>query len=293
VEAPSPALSMLTHPYRSLREVEGARKDVRAVLARPGTALLWDLGRPMSQRDRRIVHERPGGAALILVLPPAERMEPTEPLLQLIRTARPNGILPHHGLPHVDDLAQVMRRPPSDLAAGITDYLSWRGIRIERDTRQLLRRTIELSSELRTISALARGMYLSRRALGRRFENEGLPVPSHWLHFCRLLRVSLRLQNSQDSIVSAGFRFGYSDGFSLSNQMFRLTGHRPSEARKYLGWEWLLEAWLRIEAEHGGLRPAGPDQSEIERPSEAPAAAPIERPGHKPGGKKRPRRAAG
>jgi len=98
-------------------------------------------------------------------------------------------------------------------------------------------------------------MYLSRRALGRRFESEGLPVPSHWLHFCRLLRVAFRLQNSDDSVVAAGFRLGYSDGFSLSNQMHRLTGFRPQEARKYLGWEWLLEAWLRREAEQGGLRP--------------------------------------
>jgi hypothetical protein len=37
--------------------------------------------------------------------------------------------------------------------------------------------------------------------------------------------------------------------------MVRLTGYRPSHVRRYLGWEWLLEAWLRQEADTGGLAP--------------------------------------
>ena len=147
------------------------------------------------------------------------------------------------------------------MASEITEYLTWRGIRVGSDARHLVRRTIELSVELRSITALSRSLYLSRRALGRRFESEGLPVPSHWLHFARLLRVALRLQNSEDTVVTAGFRLGYPDGFSLSNQMYRLTGYRPTEARQYLGWEWLVEAWLRREAETGGLLPEEGTQS--------------------------------
>ena len=80
-------------------------------------------------------------------------------------------------------------------------------------------------------------------------------MPSHWLHFSRLLRVAIRLQNSGESVLSAGYELGYPDGFSLSNQMARLTGYRPTEARMYLGWEWLLEAWLQQEADTGGLAP--------------------------------------
>jgi hypothetical protein len=33
----------------------------------------------------------------------------------------------------------------------------------------------------------------------------------------------------------------------MSNQMKRLIGHRPSEVRELLGWEWLVEAWLKQE----------------------------------------------
>ena len=133
------------------------------------------------------------------------------------------------------------------------DYLMWRGVNVDMETRRLVRRTVELSFELRSVTALARSMYLSRRALGRHFLSRGLPVPSHWLHFSRVLRVALRLQDSSEDLLSAAYEFGYADGFAFSNQMHRLTGIRPSDARRCLGWEWILEAWLRTEAAAGGL----------------------------------------
>ena len=129
----------------------------------------------------------------------------------------------------------------------------WRGLTIDRETIRLIRRVIELSGELRSITALSRSMYLSRRALGRRFMTRGLPVPSHWLQLGRLLRVASRLQNSEASLFSIACDSGYPDGFSVSNQMHRLIGCRPSLARERLGWEWLVEAWLRKEADEGGL----------------------------------------
>jgi AraC-like DNA-binding protein len=168
---------------------------------------------------------------------------------------RPLGILPYHETPSVEDLVWALTRPPQDLPVEVTEYLVWRGIPLDRETARIIRRTVELSADVRSISALARSLYLSRRALGRRFLNRGLPVPSHWLHFARLLRVAIRLQNSAESVVSIGFELGYPDGFSLSNQMMRLIGCRPSEVRAHLGWEWVLEAWLRREADAGGLAP--------------------------------------
>ena len=248
-----PSLHVLRYPYRRLRPWTGDRQSLRKELPRAGSALVWSLGEGIRDGDYQMVRSRPGGVALILVLPPAARMRPHARLLSVIEATRPAGILPYHEGFDVEELSHMLRRPPNDLAAEVTDYLSWRGLRVSQDSRHIIRRTIELSAELRSIQALARSLYLSRRALGRRFESAGLPVPSHWLHFARLLRVTLRLQNSQDSVVAAGFKVGYPDGFSLSNQMHRLTGYRPTEARRYLGWEWFLEAWLRAEVEAGGL----------------------------------------
>jgi AraC-like DNA-binding protein len=247
-------LTLLVHPYQGLRPIQGGLKQVRAEGRRPGSALVWQLADGVHEQHIPVVRDRPGGLPLIVVLPPATKLGTDRDVMRVVEASRPQAILPHHEVA-LDDLVQVLSRPPEDLAAEVTEYVSWRGVSLDRETGRLLRKTIALSAELRSISALSRSLYLSRRALGRRLLSCGLPVPSHWLQLGRLLRVAIRLQNSRESILSIGYEVGYADAFSLSNQMYRLTGFRPSEAREYLGWEWLLEAWLRTEATMGGLSP--------------------------------------
>lgn len=250
-----PTLSLLTHPYRLLTPVTGGKPQLRSEGRLPGSALVWHLHRGAHEQDAAVVNGRPGGLPLIVILPPFPTPLGDPDLIRTIEAARPAAVLPFHPTPDPDDLAAVLRRPPEDLGVEVTDYLAWRGLSLDRETIQLVRRTVALSADLRSITGLCRSMYLSRRALGRRFLCRGLPVPSHWLHFARLLRVTIRLQNSQDSVFSVGYELGYPDAFSLSNQMVRLTGVRPVEARAFLGWEWLLESWLRREADAGALAP--------------------------------------
>ena len=83
----------------------------------------------------------------------------------------------------------------------------------------------------------------------------GLPVPSHWIHFGRVLRAALHLQKNNANLYSIACHLGYPDGFSLSNQMMRLTNLRPSLLRECFGWEWIVEAWLHTEALAGNLSP--------------------------------------
>lgn len=251
---PIAPLTLLVHPYRDLRPVHGGLKQVRAEGRRPGSALVWQLANGIHEQHIPVVRDRPGGLVLIVVLPPAPSLGAEPDIMRVVEASHPQAILPYHEVA-LEDLVQVLSRPPEDLAAEVTEYLIWRGLSLDRETARLLRKTISLSADLRSISALSRSLYLSRRALGRRLLSRGLPVPSHWLQLGRLLRVTIRLQNSQESILSIGYEVGYADAFSLSNQMYRLTGFRPSEAREYLGWEWLLEAWLRTEATQGGLSP--------------------------------------
>ncbi|MDH5760545.1 MAG: AraC family transcriptional regulator [Gemmatimonadota bacterium] len=176
-------------------------------------------------------------------------------MARLVEITRPHAVLPYQEELPSASLRQALARPPLDLAAAVTDYLAWRGIPTDQETRRLIRKIVDLSADLRSVSGLSRHLYLSRRALGRRFLTNGLPVPSHWLHFARLLRAALQIQNTDDSVVSVAYGLGYPDGFSLSNQMYRLTGHRPQTVRTCLGWEWIIEAWLRREADRGGLAP--------------------------------------
>lgn len=248
-------LTLLSFPYQALVPVTGGRRQLRAEGRAPGSALVWHLRTRPHEQDLAVAASRPGGLPLIVILPPLGGSPADPALARAVESARPLAVLPHDPDPAPEDLASVLRKPPEDLGVEITDYMAWRGIPLDRETVHLVRRIVALSADLRSISATCRSLYLSRRALGRRFVSRGLPVPSHWLHAARLLRVAIRLQNTDDSVLSVGFGLGYPDAFSLSNQMVRLTGIRPTEARGYLGWEWIFEAWLRREADTGGLSP--------------------------------------
>ena len=250
--AQSLPLSLFTPAYNRLEPV---RWDDRrfAQPSCPGTGLVWQLGLGSWSGVFKVVRRRPPGMALIVILPATVDLDSEPELLRVVEACRPHSILPFHREPHVDDLSELLRREPQDLSVEIMGYLQWRGVTVDIKVRRLIRRTIDLSSELRSITALARSLYLSRRALGRRFLTNGLPVPSHWLHFGRVLRAALCLQSSGVTLAEAASRFGYPDGFALSNQMQRLLGVRPSDARRYLGWDWLVEAWIHTEAASGGF----------------------------------------
>jgi AraC-like DNA-binding protein len=248
-------LSLFAPPYRLIEPVTEVTGLSARLKATPGAALIWCLEEGDWGASFDVVRSRPGGIALIVVLPRAQSASADPEVLRIVELCRPHSILPYHPEPNPNDLRSLLCRTPEDLAIEVTDYLAWRGIAVDGDTRRLIRRTIELAGEVRSVSGLSRSLYLSRRALGRRFLTRGLPVPSHWLHFGRILRAALRMQSTEDTLFSIACDLGYPDGFALSNQMYRLVGIRPTSARDCLGWEWLIESWLRREAESGGLIP--------------------------------------
>ena len=240
-------------PYTRVEPLDHPYQIPRGPIPSRGSALLWNLSAGEIGQGSRAVSARPAGVALIVILPKASELEGNDTLLQLMSRCRPHSVLPYLDEVDTDELTTILRRLPAHFALEVTDYLSWRGIEADLDTRRLIRRTFELSGELRTVSGLARSLYMSRRALGRRFMTRGLPVPSHWLHFGRILRGSIRLQDRECSLFQVGCELGYPDGFSFSNQMKRLTGLRPSLMRECFGWEWVVESWLKQEAEAGAL----------------------------------------
>ena len=285
--SPHGSFSIFAYPYQDLISLEDPAGLLHHGPAPSGSSLVWDLSKRCRQRDIPVVANRPPGMALIIVLPPADRITEKTPLLDIAELCRPSAVMPFHPRIDPDDLSDLMREGPENLPVAITDFLQWRGVRIDRDTRHLVRRTVELSREIRTVEGLSRALYLSRRALGRRLVSRRLPVPSHWLQFSRLLRAALLLQTSRSTLDSIALDLGYPDGFSLSNQMIRLVGVRPSTVRERLGWEWILESWLRTEQEEGmidlpaypsrGLVPGqrAPSRAIPTRPAAPPTRAPT------------------
>jgi len=240
-------------PYRTAEALSHPGQIPMGPLPNRGSVLIWNMAVGDRSQAARAVKNRPPGVALFAILPPAPRWDTTGALLGVLEDCRPHSVLPHMGDLDTEDLVAILRRFPSDLAVEVTDYLHWRGLDVDQDTRRLLRKILELSGELRTVTGLSRALYMSRRALGRRFMNRGLPVPSHWLHFGRILRAAIRLQDPAANLFAVGCDLGYPDGFALSNQMKRLTGLRPSILRECFGWEWIVESWLIQEAQAGSF----------------------------------------
>jgi AraC-like DNA-binding protein len=247
-------LSFFAPPYNDFLPFSPAEGFLSRFEALCGVALIWNMESGHGQEELDAAIHRPGGVPLVVILPPAPKVRRfRNRVLEVVEDARPQSILPFHPRPDPEEIASLLRREPEVLPDELLEYLGWRGIRTDLETRRIIRRIVELSDSIRTLSGLARGVYLSRRALGRRFRDRGLPVPSHWLQFCRILRAAIRLQNSQFSLHEISRSLGYPDGFTLSNQMDRIVGIRPSAARERLGWEWIAESWLRMERVGGGL----------------------------------------
>lgn len=242
------SLSLLAPPYDTLLPIppEDALPHDPKILW--GTALIWAIGMGREDDIFPVVCRRPGGVPLMVILPEASRIEASlDLLLEVNEAARPAAVLPYHPHPLPEDFVNLLRYEPTDLSAEFVDYLRWRGLSVPQELRRTIRQVCDLAEHTTTLDGLCRSLYVSRRALGRHFRKAGLPVPSHWLQFCRLLRASLRLQNSTATLFDIARRFNYADGFTLSNQMYRLLGVRPSTVRRKLGWEWLVESWLTRE----------------------------------------------
>lgn len=217
--------------------------------------MVWNLGSASWSDGSRVVADRAAGLPLAVILPDANDHPSVLWVLKSIARSRPQAVLPFHKRPRPPEIASVIRRAPVSLASSVTEYMDWRGFSLDSVTRSIICRTVELSSRVRTISALASHLYMSRRALGRRFYNRRLPVPSHWLHIGRLLRATISLQNTDATVFNIAASLGYPDGFSLSNQMHRLCGLRPQDVRDLVGWEWVFEAWIQREAKAGNIAP--------------------------------------
>ena len=84
------------------------------------------------------------------------------------------------------------------------------------------------------------------------FRRAGVPGPGKWLAAANAVRAALRLQAEEGApLLALAVECGYSDHSSLSRQSLRLFGLRPGAIRGTLGWEWLLDRWLRRASARG------------------------------------------
>jgi len=243
------SLCLFEPPYTDLVPIAPERiADLRNVNDWKGRALVWQLtGGDRHSIEFDALRLKTPGLPLMVLLPPPQDIHRITRLLPSVRLMSPRLVLPHGLIDTPYRLRHVMALPPRNIAGSVTDFLIRRGLLKRKDAIREFQRIVELAPQTRSIAMLSRRMYTSRRTLGRHFISTGIPVPSHCLHFARLLHVGIQLQTENVAMFRIASRFGYPDGFTMSNQMKRLTGHRPTDVRELLGWEWLVECWLQIE----------------------------------------------
>jgi AraC-like DNA-binding protein len=239
-------LQLFRPPYGTCEPLDlGWRPDV----PEPGAAAVWFIrpeGHVYTELDWLL--ERPRSLPFFIVLPEPEDIPPLATALRAIPELRPRGVLPSVATGTMGALRVLLAAPPRLLAPAVTDLLMILGRVPDEEARDLIETIIASAAHTTSIDELATTLCQSRRTLGRFFAERDLPVPSHWLQFGRILHVAIQLQNTRANINRVASRFGYPDGFTMSNSMKRLTGYRPSFVREHLGWEWLVEAWLRGES---------------------------------------------
>jgi AraC-like DNA-binding protein len=112
--------------------------------------------------------------------------------------------------------------------------------------RGLIDEIVRLSPRFGEVGPLLGSVGHAERTARTWFQRAGTPGPGKWLATAHAVRAALRMQaESAASLLTLAVECGYSDHSSLSRQSLRLFGVRPGAIRRTLGWEWLLDRWLR------------------------------------------------
>ena len=243
-------LYWLRPPYNSFEIVHQQPQQIEVL---PGTAVVWFVSNcSSSDLEMEWVLDRPRGVCCAVVLPAPNEIGSVAGTLQRIHELHPNVVLPGGVLATPKNIRLALAGIPPQFPRTITSYLWRHKLVTNQRVRADIARIFELAPRVGSVNRLCHDLYMSRRTLGRHFEACSLPVPSHWLQFARLLHVVLRSQAERLAIFKIALSMGYPDGFTLSNQLKRMTGFRPSEIRNYVGFEWLVDRWLDIETRRRG-----------------------------------------
>jgi AraC-like DNA-binding protein len=146
-------------------------------------------------------------------------------------------------------LGESLRRPLTDtqtLGPDVVEWLTLFGLRLTPTLNHLISHIFSDAPQHREVSGLLREIGAAESSTRFRFRKKGLPAPSRWLQAARGLHAALRIQvEPEKSILTHACTLGYADHSALCHQMKRLFGTTPAAVRDTMGWEWLLERWVR------------------------------------------------
>ncbi len=141
-----------------------------------------------------------------------------------------------------------LRRVLTDATALPAQVEGWLALRVPglpAAVQHLIHAIVEGAPCFGEVAALLASIGHAERTARTWFHAAGVPGPGKWLAAAHAVRAALRLQAEPAPLLALAVECGYSDHSSLSRQSLRLFGVRPGAIRRTLGWEWLLDRWLR------------------------------------------------
>lgn len=150
-------------------------------------------------------------------------------------------------------LRRILTRPV-ELPSEVLEWLTVRGTTLTPELGEVVHEIFASTTNRRRMRELVPTARRSERTIRGWFRARNLPVPTHWFAAARGVRAALAMQaDIGDPLFHIALQHGYTDHSSLSRQLVRLFGLRPSAIRRALGWEWLLDRWLIREGRAASL----------------------------------------
>ena len=118
------------------------------------------------------------------------------------------------------------------------------GARLPGSLRSFGRRIMEYPVHYTTLFPLADACGTTRGALKARFRRRGVPTPSTYLRWFRLLAVAEVLSERQVTVADAARRCGFTSDGNLCRMMGKVTSMTPTQVRSPQGRRALLLAFV-------------------------------------------------
>jgi AraC-like DNA-binding protein len=240
----TPTLFHLAPPYE--RPVPCRQVSGELVSLQPGSVLVLEVS--SEPRDWTSLHQTMMRLrAEAPLLPLALRIDASR--VDVLHSAIQIAQMPVRAVVGDEGYARALRRQltrPADLPGDVVEWLTLRGIRMTPSIRHLLHGIFALAPDSPTVAPLLTRIGTSESSARFRLQKKCLPPPGRWLQVARALTAALHLQARPDrALLPLALSLGYADHSALSHLLGRAFSVRPGEIRDRLGWEWLLDRWLR------------------------------------------------
>lgn len=240
------AVALIRPPY-DRAEYQAGWSAVELRPTPPGLVLGVSVEEPLDDyhtldRTIRELRERSPGTPVVLLL----NLGSEESLFVAAHAMR-RGV--RAVVPSGAPLRESLRRSltgSTALGEDVVEWLALCGLRLSPLVASLVLQIVTLAPRHPSLTGLLDEVGVPETSARFRMNKKRLPPPSRWYQAARALYAALRIQAEPEScLLRLAHGLGYADHSALSQLVYRSFGVRPGVVRGTLGWEWLMDRWIR------------------------------------------------